>query len=83
MFENHFKKCEFLLSKFLNFDSKISLLIKEYNFCKQNLIIIRFIFKRYINLIDKKIKELKYQNNVDNKILLKSQLKLFFQEKQI
>ena len=63
IFKNHFKNCKLLLSKFLNFDKQISLLIKEYIYNKQSLIIIRFLFKRYIKLFDQKLKKLANQNN--------------------
>ena len=66
IFKNHFKKCEPLLSKFSNFDRKLSLLLKEYSFNKQSLIILKFLFKKYIKLFDKKIEKINLQNN--NKI---------------
>ena len=70
IFKNHFKKCEPLLSKFSNFDRKLSLLLKEYSFNKQSLIILKFLFKKYINKItfieeniEKQVKNKKEKNN--------------------
>lgn len=60
-FKKHFKKCNSFIKKFNKFDLKISLLLDEYLYNKENLFLIRFLFKKYLKKIDKKIVE--YINN--------------------
>ena len=56
-FKKHFKRCPYFLDKFTKFDYKISRLIGQYLINKDNLNIVRFLMKRYIKIIDKKIIE--------------------------
>lgn len=60
-FKKHYKECEMFLDKFNDFDVKISMLLKSYCYNKEDLLYIKFLFKRYIKLIDYKIKS--FQND--------------------
>ena len=51
-FGKHIKKCEKFIETFSDFDSKISKLIKNYSNPKEQLLIIKFILNRYINILD-------------------------------
>ena len=54
-FKKHYKKCKLFFERFKNLDMRISFLLNKYLSIKENIILVRFLFKRYINLIDKKI----------------------------
>ena len=62
-FKKHFKKCNFFKKEFIEFDNKICLFLKEYSDKKEYLIFFKFLFKRYIKLIDYKLNN---NNNEDN-----------------
>ena len=55
-FTKHFKDCQKFKDTFNNFDNNISSLIKSFSEPKENLLLIRFIFKEYINILNKQIK---------------------------
>ena len=71
IFKKHYKNCQSFINKFNKFDFYISNLLKEYLFDKDNLLLIEFMMKRYIKLIEKKIKEYNngiYTKNLDKKL---------------
>ena len=55
--ENHFKKCNYLFDKYKDIDCKISQIIKAKINSKEELIIMKYIFGRFIKLFDLKIKK--------------------------
>ena len=55
--KNHIRKCVSFIKRFKLFDYKIAKLIEEYLSQKENIFLIRFLFKRYIKRIDHKIKK--------------------------
>ena len=57
-YKKHLTKCDLFIERFKNFDCKISILLGEYLQKKENFIYVRFLLKRYLKLIDKKIKKL-------------------------
>jgi len=61
-FKFHYKYCKLFLNKFTKFDFAIARTLKKYLYNKENLFIIKFMLKRYIKLIEKKIKEFKTHN---------------------
>ena len=68
-FKKHFKKCKIFTKYFKEFDLKISILLKNYANNKENLLIIKFLFKRYIKLINNELKKFKNNdNNIDKDI---------------
>ena len=56
--KNHFKKCNFLFDKYKDVDCKISQIIKTYINSREDLIIIKYIFGRFIKLFDLKIQKI-------------------------
>ena len=54
-FSKHFKWCKDFKKIFLNFDSKIGLLLKEFSKPKERLLIVQFLLKQYIYIIEQKI----------------------------
>ena len=54
-FSKHFRSCKAFKKQFKEFDSKISYLLKEFSQSKERLLIIHFLLKQYINLIETKI----------------------------
>lgn len=56
LFSKHFQKCESFKKVFRQFDSEFSVFLKNYSEPKDNLLIIRFLLKQYINVLSKKIK---------------------------
>ena len=66
--ENHFKKCNFLFDKYKDIDFKIGQIIKTYINSREDLIIIKYMFGKFIKLFDLKIKI-----NFDYKILEEQQ----------
>lgn len=61
-FNSHFIFCEQLINKYKDFDFKLSQLLKL-NLNSNNILIIKFIFKKYIKLLDSKLKNLSEINN--------------------
>ena len=55
-FKNHFTECQQFKDCFGDFDDKLSKFIKSYSQPKEQLLIIKFLFKQYIKILDKKIK---------------------------
>ena len=58
-FKKHYKECSSIRKRFLNFDTKISLLLKKYNRDEKELNIVIFFFKRYIKLMKILLKKIK------------------------
>ena len=56
-FMKHFKNCEKLINKYKDFDCKIANCLKAYIKNKDNLIIIKFLFKRFISLLEHKLND--------------------------
>ena len=65
--KNHIKECQIFLNKFRLFDYKIAHLLEEYLSDKKNAFLVRFMFKRYIKIINNIIKNFKREKN--NKFL--------------
>ena len=63
MFKNHFRNCNSFFDRFKQFDMKISFLLNKYLAVRENMILVKFLFKEYIKLIEKKI-----NSNIQNKI---------------
>ena len=55
-FSHHIGKCEQFKEVFSDFDSKVSKYIKRYSNPKEQLMIIKFILERYVNILDRKIR---------------------------
>ena len=55
-FTKHFTECEKFKECFGDFDDQLSKFIKSYSQPKEQLLIIKFLFKQYIKILDKKIK---------------------------
>ena len=64
-FERHFSSCQPFKLKFKEFDSKFSQLLISYSEPKERLLIIKFLLKQYIYVIDKKLRRY-YLNLVQN-----------------
>ena len=62
-FQNHFGKCQQFKAEFKDFDSKFGELLKAYSEPKEKLLIVRFLLKLYIAVIEKKLK--KYYDNLN------------------
>ena len=54
-FSKHFSSCKDFKKTFNAFDYKISYLLKEFSHPKERLLIIHFLLKQYINVIETKI----------------------------
>ena len=54
-FKNHYKKCSLFIKRFKELDMKISFLLDKYLYNKENIFLVRYMFKRYIKQIDKVI----------------------------
>ena len=63
--KKHIKECALFRKKFELFDFKISKLLQQILFEKKNLFLVRFLFKRYIKIINHKIKEDENTNNTN------------------
>ena len=61
-FQNHFGKCQQFKAEFKDFDSKFGELLKAYSEPKEKLLIVRYLLKLYIAVIEKKLK--KYYDNL-------------------
>ena len=59
--KSHIRKCPPFLKRFKIFDFKIARILEEYFLKDDNIFLVRFLFKRYIKLIDHKIKK-KFKN---------------------
>ena len=77
-FKIHFKKCKKLLSKYEEFDYNITNLLKKYIISKESLHIVKFLLKRFIKIIDYKLKKIfniqaipsiKYENSFHKNLL--------------
>ena len=55
-FKDHFKKCHEFKDYFSDFDTKLSYFIKRFCETKENLLLVRYILKLYIEIIEKKLK---------------------------
>ena len=55
-FEKHFAKCHKFKESFGDFDDQLSKFLKSYSQPKEQLLIIKFVLKLYLKIIDKKIK---------------------------
>ena len=56
-FVKHFSTCQDFKSKFREFDQKFGELLKSYSEPKERLLIVKFLLKQYISVIDKKLKK--------------------------
>jgi len=61
-FANHFRECRPFKNVFREFDYKFGDLLKSYSEPKEKLLIVRFLLKQYINVIDKKLERM-YKND--------------------
>ena len=80
-FISHFNICNKFKIFFKDFDTKLSQLLIEYSKPKERLLIIKFLLKQYIIIIDNKIKE-GYNNIIQNYKHLKSHDKLIKEKNQ-
>jgi len=62
-FTKHFGGCQQFKAEFKEFDSKFGELLKAYSEPKEKLLIVRFLLKLYIAVIEKKLK--KYYDNIN------------------
>lgn len=84
-FRNHYKKCKPFINKFTKFDFKIASTIEEYVIDRDNIYIVKYLFKRYLKRINNKIKEYEkefkkqYNNKEDElKDLIKNNKNIIF-----
>ena len=84
-FKSHYKKCKPFINKFTKFDFKIASTIEEYVIDRDNIFIVKYLFKRYLKRINNKIKEYekefkkKYNNKEDElKNLIKNNKNIIF-----
>ena len=74
-FKNHFRNCKIFFNRFKHMDMRISLLLNKYLAEKENIILVKYLFKRYIKLIENKI-------NLDNlSEIHKNNKNYFFKDK--
>ena len=66
--KKHIRNCSIFLYRFEIFDYKICKLLEEYLSDKKNLFLVRFLFKRYLKLLDKKIKKYLKEKEIENLI---------------
>ena len=64
-FLKHFTSCTELFNKYKEFDSKISHLLRDNVKSKESLYIIKFLFKRYIEVLDDKLKKYYHEENIN------------------
>ncbi len=57
-FKLHFSKCPKFKEAFREFDSEYGQLLKKYSQPHENLPILKFLLKQYINVIENKIKKM-------------------------
>ena len=55
-FKKHHKNCKIFKQKFYDFDLRIAYLLKKFLLVKENASIIKFLFQRYIKLLEHKFK---------------------------
>lgn len=70
--KKHIRICDSFLNRFRLFDYKISRLLNEYLINQQHCFLVKFMFKRYIKRIDKKLKN--EQININYKKKPKNQI---------
>ena len=63
-FSNHFGSCEEFKKVFNEFDSRISFLLKKYSMPKERLLIVHFLLKKYLGIIEEKIEKFLSSLNV-------------------
>ena len=68
--KKHIRNCSIFRYRFEIFDYKICKLLEEYISDKKNLFLVRFLFKRYLKLLDKKIKKYLKEKEIENLILI-------------
>ena len=56
-FGKHYTQCSLFKQQFKEFDTKFGELLKQYSEPKENLLIIEFLLKQYINVIEKKLRK--------------------------
>ena len=56
-FKKHFSSCQAFRSQFKVFDSRFGELLKLYSQPKEKLLIVKFLLKEYINVIDNKLRK--------------------------
>ena len=56
-FEKHYYSCQAFKLQFKLFDAKFGELIKAYSEPRETLLVIKFLLKQYINVIDKRLKK--------------------------
>ena len=54
-FKKHFQKCRLFKEKFNKLDSNLSILLKINSNTKEDLIFLKFLLKRYIEIIENKL----------------------------
>lgn len=57
-FKTHFSKCSKFKEAFREFDNEYGQLLKKYSQPPENLPILKFLLKQYINVIENKIKKM-------------------------
>ena len=55
-FHNHFGKCPQFITEFKDFDLTLSKMLLSYSKQKEKLIIVKYLFKLYIEMINNKLK---------------------------
>ena len=73
-FKKHHKNCKAFKKKFYDFDLRIGKLLKDYLLEKENSSIIKFLFQRYIKLIEHKFKT----SEIENILRIKKKRKSYF-----
>ena len=66
-FSNHIESCKVFKNVFNEFDSKIAFILKQFSISKERLFIIRFLLKKYINVIENKIDIIDNYNQINIK----------------
>jgi len=69
---SHIKVCHHFLKKFTIFDYKISSLLQNILSDKKNIYLVKFLFKRYIYLINRKIKRIQKDKNIKEEKITKN-----------
>ena len=72
-YKRHIKNCPDFLKRFKLFDYKISKLLEEYLSKNENLVLVKFLFKRYIKFINDKIKRLSKINKINEIINIENE----------
>ena len=74
--QNHFKDCSILYNYYIDLDFKINQLIKTYINSKDSLIIVRFLFKKVMQIFDDKLKDYNEIKDSSKGIITPNQLKV-------